>query len=144
MKNLSVMLLLGMTLLCQMSCKEIVAYEIQSVTIENFPSTNNGNDWDPIINTAPDIKVQVRLNSDLIIETAPMMDVDAGTDYTFNVSHRIQVEELEGEFQLQLIDDDQLSSDQIMETFSFQLTNQKNQFFSDGQFEFSIVLEAVK
>jgi len=127
------------------SCKDDTpiptAYKIKSITIENFSATNGGNNWDLL--DAPDIYIILRFDNSTVHTSTRQNNVDAGSDYTFNLNYEISAEDASELFQLKLMEYDLATDDQLIESYSFSLNGKEEQSFSQDDFAFTIEVEPI-
>ena len=93
---------------------------ITQIDINDFPGTDGGSDWDPVIDTDPDIIVEVYddANSNTIYSSSSFDNTPDGTTFSIN-GLAIALTNVTGTYTMMMWDDDLTSGNDSMGDISF-------------------------
>ncbi|MFM7234485.1 MAG: hypothetical protein ACKOZM_07820 [Flavobacteriales bacterium] len=118
-------LLLGMQ-----SCgnkKILTSMQVNMIRLENVPATQpNGNGWD-LLGGLPDVQARITMNKQALYSSETYEEASAKNTYFFKRATPFILDELNGEYRIDVYDFDDFSGDEWMGGFAFKPKDYKDQ-----------------
>ena len=125
---------------CQQA--EVTSIMVKSITVTQFPSLKNGNNWD--ILDGPDMYPAIYRDSTLLYkETTNHENADASQNHAF-LDVNVELTDLEATYEIRLYDADSFGGDELMGKVNFTLTtddSDKTLSFSNSEVAMELRME---
>jgi hypothetical protein len=107
--------------------KTPIRIRISAISVTKFPPTKtNGASWD--LTSGPDIYVLLKSNNKELFNSGYIQNADPNKSHMFTPNNTIDVTDIYNECSLELYDDDDFGSDELMGGYKFFLYDSKNGF----------------